>query len=308
MAASWRAAQLAPALLLLLAAAQPTAAEDNTVVPQASSTRTRGKWLVFQIMGSASTHSAIADSSRRLMNHGFELAWVHCQGSAPAWRSLYPDVVRRLFWFHENGDGQKFDLWLKHIPGLLHLGWERVWIMDDDITTLHTDLDLLRKQVLSAGLAIMQPAVRPLEEGGRSSDHPHLRIQEQRPELLYTNLVEVQLPILKVSALKAILGPPMYGRRTVDCFWCGWLEEALPDPDRECACGVLPAAETAVTHHDKRSAGWSFFGEDWGTMMNSVGPEVRRHNVCPGIVNGTKWPRRKGAWPAPCKRRQVQLH
>eukprot|EP01062_Namystynia_karyoxenos_P043464 TRINITY_DN31849_c0_g1_i1.p1 TRINITY_DN31849_c0_g1~~TRINITY_DN31849_c0_g1_i1.p1 ORF type:complete len:365 (+),score=96.75 TRINITY_DN31849_c0_g1_i1:66-1097(+) len=258
-------------------------------------------WLVFQVVG-PEAGAELAASARRLLDNGFSLAWAHCRGSAATWFRDHPDIMGRLVWVESNATGTKFDIWASSLPGLLRLGpWERVWLLDDDVSAAATDLGALRRAAAAVGVPLVQPAVQPARRKGRGTDHPHLRPQRGAPagSYLFTNLVEVMAPAFTPEALAVVLGAPLYARRASDCFWCGVIADALPAAGR-CPCAVLTAPETAVTHHDRRSARWRPWQEDWGILMDAAAAELRAHNVCPAAHRGAWLPLRTRAWAPPC--------
>eukprot|EP01062_Namystynia_karyoxenos_P051489 TRINITY_DN40491_c0_g1_i1.p1 TRINITY_DN40491_c0_g1~~TRINITY_DN40491_c0_g1_i1.p1 ORF type:complete len:330 (+),score=70.84 TRINITY_DN40491_c0_g1_i1:64-990(+) len=296
----------APGLLAALCAAAAAASDQ----PSVSTTDFSNRWLVFQVI-CTQPHPEVAASARTLMDRGFLLAWVYSCDAYESWQKAHPDVMRRIFWYRR-ASGGKFQLWRRYLPVVARFGWLRVWVMDDDMTVEATDLARLRAVVLQARLPIMQPAVRPRRRGGHGTNHKHLRpwrpFHEGRPPaVLFTNLVEVQTPILTVPALLAVMGPPLNGMRGLDCVWCGFVAERLPDAPR-CACGLIP--DVVVSHQNFGTAGWKDWKGDWQRLVQSAPEAAARHNVCRAVVNGTEMPRVAGAWRPPCsggERRQTSF-
>lgn len=266
---------IAISLAVLISGSKLASGEDYAVSNEAMTTGSNKlRVLLFWAVGSAPrTMDVVKHSVAKMRKSAGEdccdVFLAHYDGpkGLANWRDADPMWYQAEVAQSETVSGFKFailrDMYRKYGSEQWPTKYEFVWVLDEDIDLSPTDGGLALQLANASGAFIVGPSLR--QNGGKIT----WKIQVPNPSCVfrYTNYVEVIAPLIRVSALKAILEDCDHciHEKTawgLDGVWCNFVAQDL-QLEEGSACAILDA--TPVLHQNFKTLAKKY---DAGNRVN----------------------------------------
>lgn len=261
-------------LVVTLASGSGLASSPDSTVSDEPHASNKLRVLLFWAVGSAPrtmdvVKRSVAQMRKSAGSDCCDVLLAHYDGTKGLanWRDADPMWYQTEVAYSETIAGFKFailrDVYRKYGSEKWPAQYQFVWVLDEDIDLSPTDGDLALQLANSSGAFIVGPSLR--QNGGKVT----WKIQVPNPSCIFrfTNYVEVIAPMIRVSALQAVLedckscihDKTAWG---LDGVWCNFVAQDLQVEDGS-TCAILDA--TSVIHQNFKTLAGKY---DAGNRVN----------------------------------------